>query len=97
MAFFLYHDLLMKRKQWLLSILWGVLSSGIVSSIITYQDWSLNPSGIFYSEESGTNWAFVWDTFFSWFWPLLPVLVIVSLVVMLFSLWIRRRRDKASH
>ena len=86
----------MKWRHWLQAILWGILFSVIITSIITYQDWRLNPSGIFYNEATGTNWAFVWDTFFSWFWPLLPVLVLVSLLVIMLALWVKRRKQKTS-
>ena len=86
----------MKLKHWLYGILVGVLASALISGIMAYENWRLNPSGIFYNEESGTNWAFVWDTFFSWFWPLLPVLVIMSLLVMMLSVWIKRRKNTSS-
>jgi hypothetical protein len=47
-----------------------------------------NPSGIFRTE-SGTNWAFVFDTWFSWFWP---VAIASVPVVFLIHAWALHRR-----
>ncbi|OUW17157.1 MAG: hypothetical protein CBD18_05240 [Opitutales bacterium TMED158] len=63
---------------------WGYaigLATGVcvaVSSVFAYASWKENPGGLFRSE-SGTAWTYVWETFFSWFWPSMAVLVPVAM------------------
>lgn len=59
---------LMPHKYWAYAILLGVTAGFIVASVMSFLDWSLNPSGIYHSD-IGTNWQFVWDTWISWFMP----------------------------
>ena len=59
----------MRAKNWIIGILIGITIGMVVSSAMTYQDWCLNPGGIFHSESQGTQWSFVWDTWISWFLP----------------------------
>ncbi|MDH3710910.1 MAG: hypothetical protein OER04_13530 [Cyclobacteriaceae bacterium] len=72
----------MPLKHWIQGILWGILGSALVSAIMAYQDWNVNPNGIFHNEQDGTNWTFVSDTFLSWFWPLLPWLILIAWVIL---------------
>lgn len=58
----------MKKKHWISALAVGVALGLIVASVMTFLDWRLNPSGIFHNDR-GTNWAFVMDTFVSWFFP----------------------------
>ena len=46
----------------------------VVAVTMAYLGWRENPSGI-YHDAAGTNWTFVWDTAFSWFWPVVVILV----------------------
>ena len=46
----------------------GVLTAVLVAILPTAIHWYENPGGIFRGE-MGTNWAFIFDTAFSWFWP----------------------------
>jgi len=47
---------------------WGVLAGLAVALPVTALDWYANPSGLFHGED-GTRWPIVWETAWSWFWP----------------------------
>ena len=59
----------------------GVVASLVLAAVMTYADWRLNPAGIFHGDR-GTNWAFVWETFVSWFVPTIPAAVILAIAVL---------------
>lgn len=80
----------MKTKLWIIGILSGLLAGIVVAVIMTYQDWQLNPSGIFHNEQ-GANWPVVWETALSW---LLPIWALVSGLVLICLLIISRLRSK---
>ena len=83
----------MKKKipQWLTKgVAVGFLIALIISAIPTGMDWYANPAGIFRSE-NGTNWSIVFETLFSWFWPLFIVFVAASMAVLF---WISSRAKK---
>jgi hypothetical protein len=82
----------MKTKFWIISILSGLFTGMVIAVIITYQDWQLNPSGIFHGEQ-GTNWPVVWETALSW---LLPIWALVSALLLICLLIISRLRSKPS-
>lgn len=63
----------------------------MAASIMTYQDWRLNPGGIFFSEENGTQWPFVWETWISWFLPVFALATGICLVILLLASWFKRR------
>ena len=69
----------MSRSLIVKCLLVGLLVSIVLAAIPTAIDWYSNPSGIFRGD-FGTNWRFVGDTFYSWFWPL--VLFIVPTVTV---------------
>ncbi|MEL6822385.1 MAG: hypothetical protein AAFP70_11530 [Calditrichota bacterium] len=66
----------------------AVCLSGFLASLMSLWNWIENPGSIFH-DSSGTNWSFVWDTFFSWFWPMLlfflPVFLIAGYLIRYFS------------
>ncbi|MEJ8569297.1 hypothetical protein [Elongatibacter sediminis] len=68
-------------------VLIGFLLAFLVAAVPTILDWSANPAGIFRGG-AGTNWAVVFETFFSWFWPLFLFFAPVAIV---FLVWIARR------
>lgn len=74
-----------------LSLISSVLVCLVVSIFVTIVEWIENPSSIFHSE-STTNWGFVADTFFSWFWPSLLVVLPISIVLSL--IWSKLRVKK---
>lgn len=82
----------MKTKFWIIGILSGLITGMVVAGIMTYQNWQLNPSGIFHNAE-GTNWAVVWETALSW---LLPVWALGSALVLIILLIISRLKSKPS-
>ena len=81
----------MPKRKWILGLLISFGVSLLISAAITYNDWCLNPGGIFQNEQSGTQWAFVWETFFSWFFPLFVLISAILLLVMLIVYRIRRK------
>lgn len=81
----------MPKRKWILGFLISLGLSLLISVVMTYQDWSFNPNGIFHNPASGTHWPFVWETFFSWFFPLLVILAAVVSMVLLILYRIRRK------
>ena len=71
-------------------LLVGVLVSTVLAAIPTAIDWYSNPSGIFRGE-SGTNWGFVGDTFYSWFWPLV-LFIVPAVTVVTAAVTVTRKR-----
>ena len=71
-----------------------------LGAAFTARDWWLNPGGIF-RDSTGSNWAFLADTFFSWFWPLL----LTAFIMLALTRWLlrlvqrqtRRRKDAGIH
>lgn len=66
----------------------GILGALLLAAIPTVIDWYGNPADIFHSD-SGTNWGIVFETWFSWFWPIAILLVPVALLV---HSWVSNRR-----
>ena len=66
----------LKRFVWLMksavpvTILVGLVTATIPASVVTILDWHTNPGGIFHND-SGTDWTIVWETWVSWFGPLI--------------------------
>ena len=58
----------------------GILVALLAAILPAAIDWYNNPGGIFRTE-TGTNWAFLFETWFSWFWPVAIVAVPVALLV----------------
>lgn len=65
----------------------GTVVAILAAAIPTALDWYGNWSGLF-RNDSGTNWSIVFDTLFSWFWPLALVAIPCAVVVHM----IMRRR-----
>ena len=70
------------RKSYVNIAFVSFIFSLVVSVTMTALDWSINPSNLFYSQEA-TNWGVLFQTFGSWFLPLLPV-VIISLSILFY-------------
>jgi len=60
----------------------------LAASTMSYLDWRLNPGGIFRCED-GTSWTVVWETWVSWF---VPVLLLAAAVALPAALWSARGR-----
>ena len=58
----------------------GLLAGLVVSAVMTFADWRLNPAGIFHNEQ-GTDWATVMETALSWFWPAALIALVVSVTL----------------
>ncbi len=67
----------------------GIVVAALLSALIAAWDWWDNPAGLFRSG-SQTQWAFVWDTFISWFAPTLPSFSLTGIGAMLARQWWRR-------
>ena len=59
-------------------LLSGGLSLGLAVTM-TALDWRKNPEGLFHGP-GGTDRAIVRETFFSWFWPLLPLVGVLTVL-----------------
>jgi len=70
----------------------GALVGLLVAIPPTFLDWRANPGGIF-GGPGGTNWGVVWETFFSWLWPVALYAAPVAIVV---HAWITGRRASKS-
>jgi len=65
----------------------GILVALLAAIPPAAMDWYDNPGAIFRTE-SGTNWVFVFETWFSWFWP---VAIATVPVAILFHAWLSNR------
>jgi len=77
------------NRVWRIGLL-CLLVVSLVSTYFAYDSWKVNPGGIFHQADTGTNWGLVWETFFSWFWPLLPAVLAPALILF----WILSRNRK---
>ncbi len=71
----------------------GTLVGFLVAILPTAIHWYDNPGGIFRGE-TGTNWAFIFETAFSWFWPV--ALLSVPLAVLAHAWVVNRRKTNAT-
>ena len=67
----------------------GALVGMLLAVAMTWQDYQLNPGGLFH-DEAGPKWDVVLDTAFSWFWP---VALGVAAAWFLLALWVIRGRQ----
>ena len=58
-----------RARSLVLGALVGIVGAALLAAVPTVLDWTANPGGIFYTE-AGTHWGRVFETWFSWFWPL---------------------------
>lgn len=68
----------------------GLIAGLLVSVVMTFLDWRLNPGGIFHGA-TGTNWTIVTATAWTWFWPVALLAAAVAAPVVWFVL---RRSDR---
>ncbi len=80
----------MHVRIWKLAAIVGVLTALVVSAVMTFMDWRLNPAGIFH-DEAGTDWAIVTETALSWLWPVALAIFLAAAVVLYAVTWIRAR------
>ncbi len=71
----------MHARIWKLAAIVGTLTGIVVSAIMTFLDWRLNPGGIFHND-AGTNWTIVAETAFSWLWPVALIAFAATAVVL---------------
>lgn len=71
----------MNARMTRLAAIVGLSMGLIASAAMTFSDWRLNPSGVFY-DESGTSWGTVAETAISWFWPVALVSFLLTAIVL---------------
>ena len=74
---------------------WAVAAAALGAAVPTLMDWLENPSGIFHSP-AGTNWQFVFDTWWSWFWPLVQPMLGLALGLGVAQSLLRKHREKSN-
>lgn len=74
------------------TLITGALLSALLAAVMTTVDWRKNPSGLFHNVD-GTDWAIVWATFTSWFWPSLPVAVLLTWLTFYAINYLRYQRS----
>ncbi len=57
----------------------GVVVAFFAAALPTAMDWYSNPDGIFRSG-SASNWPIVFQTWFSWFWPVAVVSIPTAVI-----------------
>ena len=80
----------MIRKGWILGSLIGIGVGLIFATAMSFEDWRINPAGIFH-DASGTNWKVVVETAISWFVPVTLVASAPSIAVLV---WFFGRREQ---
>ncbi len=55
----------------------GSVLAVLIAALFAGWDWLDNPGGVF-RDETGTHWAFVWETGASWFLPLAVPCVVIA-------------------
>jgi hypothetical protein len=78
----------MRSRSWYVGATVGLLAGLLVSIPMTIADWRLNPTGIFH-DDTGTNWAIVAETAYSWF---APVALVVFVAAVACHSWLSRTR-----
>ncbi len=68
----------------------GMVIGLLVSAVMTFLDWRLNPGGIFH-DAAGTHWNVVCETAVSWW---LPTAAVASLAALPCVTWRLRRRGE---
>lgn len=69
----------------------GIAGSALLAAVMTALDWRKNPAGIFHGPD-GTHWAIVGETFFSWFWPTLSAVGVLTVLGAVALHTLRSRR-----
>jgi hypothetical protein len=67
----------MNPRQWRIGAGVGIMVGLLISSVMTFVDWYINPGELFHNVES-TNWAIVLETASSWFFPVAAIAIPVS-------------------
>lgn len=70
----------MRTRSLFVGAIAGLVVGLVVSVSMTIADWRLNPSGIFHNED-GTDWAVVFETAASWFWPVSLAAFVLAVVI----------------
>ncbi len=77
-----------RTQSWIRGLAIGSLIAVLIAILPTFLDWNQNPGGIFRGD-AGTNWSVVFETLFSWLWPVILATVPISIVI---HAWIAERR-----
>jgi uncharacterized membrane protein len=68
----------------------GGLAACLLAAIPTFRDWQTNPGGLF-RDLNGTHWEIVFETAFSWLWPLVLLTVPIGVAI---GAWMTRRSGR---
>lgn len=79
-----------QKQSYKLGLIIGLLVGVVLAIPPTFSDWQVNPSALFQGED-GTNWRIVFETLFSWFWP---IALVASLLATLVHAWIVARKGQ---
>ena len=79
----------MRSRSLFVGVIAGLVVGLVVAVAMTIADWRLNPSAIFHNEH-GTDWAVVFETAISWFWPVSLVTFVLAVAV---HYWVSRIRS----
>lgn len=77
------------QKSLRFGIVAALLIALAVAVVPAFIDWRLNPGGVFRGAE-GTHWGAVFETVWTWFWPVF--LVVVPVMVVIHAWLLHRRR-----
>lgn len=71
-------------------IAWALLIAFAVALVPTLIDWHNNPGGVFRGPD-GTHWGAVFETVWTWFWPVFLVLVPITVSI---HAWLAHRKPE---
>jgi len=63
-------------------VLIGLGAGVLVAAVATVYDWYLNPSEVFHGA-AGNHWDVIFDTAFSWLWPVALVVTFSAFIALL--------------
>ena len=80
------HSKTLGSAYWKMSLFSGGFMGLVIASVMTFQDWRLNPGGLFRANNQ-TQWNVVWDTWISWFLPTVALTSIFGIGAALCLNW----------
>lgn len=80
----------MRTRSLVIGATIGFVVGLLVSISMTIADWRINPSGLFHNQH-GTDWAIVFETAFSWFWPVSLTAFLLAVVI---HAWVSGIQDR---
>jgi hypothetical protein len=72
---------LMNFKQWGIGAGIGIGTGLLISSVMTFIDWYINPGELFH-KAGAANWAIILETASSWFFPVAGIAIPIAWAVI---------------